>query len=213
MKRRDFLAAGVALPALQGIARLGRAEPAGPTAARTFDFDERFDALVRLAETRMRDLQIPGAALGVIKNGQLQMRALGVTNIDDDTAAVKVSVLSGTQTTELGGKVSFKIVLGSRPAGTSSVSIPISSSNTAEAEPDKTLVTFTTANWNVEQTVTFTGQEAPTALISDTTRLQARLGPPPTPLDRVLRWTAHWVRHGGRLLNKPTHFEVRDGKY
>jgi hypothetical protein len=32
-------------------------------------------------------------------------------------------------------------------------------------------------------------------------------------LDAVLRWTAYWIARGGRLLDKPTHFEVRDGKY
>jgi hypothetical protein len=58
-----------------------------------------------------------------------------------------------------------------------------------------------------------TGVEADTALVSNTTRMQELLGPPLTPLDAILRWTAAWVREGGRLLDKPTHFEVRDGKY
>lgn len=57
------------------------------------------------------------------------------------------------------------------------------------------------------------GKEAETALVSNTTRMQSLLGPPATDIDQVLRWTAHWVNHGGRLLDKPTHFEVRDGKY
>lgn len=58
-----------------------------------------------------------------------------------------------------------------------------------------------------------TGTEADTALVSNTTRMHELLGAPPTPLDAILRWTAAWVREGGRLLDKPTHFEVRDGKY
>lgn len=58
-----------------------------------------------------------------------------------------------------------------------------------------------------------TGTEADTALVSNTTRMQELLGSPTTPLDTILRWTAAWVRDGGRLLDKPTHFEVRDGKY
>lgn len=57
------------------------------------------------------------------------------------------------------------------------------------------------------------GTEAETALLSDAARAWDRLGWPPTPLEAVLRWTAHWVRSGGRTLNRPTHFEVRDGKY
>jgi nucleoside-diphosphate-sugar epimerase len=60
---------------------------------------------------------------------------------------------------------------------------------------------------------TITGTEADTALLSNPARVVARLGPPPTPLEQVLRWTADWVQHGGRLLDKPTHFEARDGKY
>jgi hypothetical protein len=29
----------------------------------------------------------------------------------------------------------------------------------------------------------------------------------------VIEWTADWIMEGRRLLGKPTHFEVRDGKY
>ena len=59
----------------------------------------------------------------------------------------------------------------------------------------------------------FDGEESGTALLSNAQRLCGILGPPPTPLDRVLRWTAAWVKDGGRDLGKPTHFEVRDGRY
>ena len=31
--------------------------------------------------------------------------------------------------------------------------------------------------------------------------------------DDILDWTAHWVKRGGRLLSKPTHFQVRDGSF
>lgn len=57
------------------------------------------------------------------------------------------------------------------------------------------------------------GEEAPTALLSDTTRMVEALGPPQTPLDAVLRWTADWVGAGRATLGKPTNFEVRDGRY
>jgi nucleoside-diphosphate-sugar epimerase len=59
----------------------------------------------------------------------------------------------------------------------------------------------------------FVGEEAETALLVDATRLCARLGPPPTPLETMLAWAAHWVQSGGRDLGKPTHFEVRNGTY
>src|SRR5207247_3995969 len=59
----------------------------------------------------------------------------------------------------------------------------------------------------------FAGVEAQTALLSDSSRLVAELGTPPTPLDAVIHWVAHWVKSGGRSLGKPTHFEVRDGSF
>jgi dTDP-4-dehydrorhamnose reductase len=61
--------------------------------------------------------------------------------------------------------------------------------------------------------VTIVGREADTALLSNSTRLFTALGEPPTPLETVLKWTAHWVMTGGTTLGKPTRFEVRDGKF
>jgi hypothetical protein len=59
----------------------------------------------------------------------------------------------------------------------------------------------------------FRGGESNTALLGNPSRLVTALGPPPTPLETMLRWTVHWVKHGGRDLGRPTHFEVRDGNY
>jgi nucleoside-diphosphate-sugar epimerase len=59
----------------------------------------------------------------------------------------------------------------------------------------------------------FAGLEADTALLGDSTRLCAVLGDPATPMSAMLRWTAHWTKTGGRSLDRPTHFEVRDGQY
>jgi hypothetical protein len=61
--------------------------------------------------------------------------------------------------------------------------------------------------------VSFSGTEAGTALLSDPSKLVAALGPPATSLDTMTAWIAHWIKAGGRLLDKPTHFEVRDGTY
>jgi hypothetical protein len=63
------------------------------------------------------------------------------------------------------------------------------------------------------QTVRFCGSETDTALLSNPSRACALLGPPATALEDVLRWTAHWVKQDRRVLDKPTHFEVRDGRY
>ncbi len=59
----------------------------------------------------------------------------------------------------------------------------------------------------------FQGKEGETALLANPGRLCAALGTPATKLETMLRWTAHWVKSGGRDLGKPTHFETRDGKY
>jgi hypothetical protein len=39
------------------------------------------------------------------------------------------------------------------------------------------------------------------------------LGKPEVGIDMVIQWIAGWIRENGKLLGKPTHFEVRDGKY
>jgi CubicO group peptidase (beta-lactamase class C family) len=45
--------------------------------------DQRFDALVALAEARMREHGVPGLALGIVQDGTVTMRGLGVTNLED----------------------------------------------------------------------------------------------------------------------------------
>jgi nucleoside-diphosphate-sugar epimerase len=59
----------------------------------------------------------------------------------------------------------------------------------------------------------FTGAEASTALLGNSSRLCSQLGTPGVRIDEMLFWISAWVRRGGRNLQRPTHFEVRDGKY
>ena len=59
----------------------------------------------------------------------------------------------------------------------------------------------------------FTGEEAHTAWLNNPARSIELFGEPATSLETLLRWTAHWTLNEGRSLGKPTHFEVRDGKY
>jgi nucleoside-diphosphate-sugar epimerase len=59
----------------------------------------------------------------------------------------------------------------------------------------------------------FTGTEADTALLSNPTATLAELGPLRVSADRLIDWVADWVSAGGRLLDKPTHFEARDGRF
>lgn len=61
--------------------------------------------------------------------------------------------------------------------------------------------------------VRFSGQESEAALLGNPALLCGYLGEPPTPLEPVMCWVAHWIQAEGRLLGKPTHFEVRDGRY
>lgn len=80
---------------------------------------------------------------------------VAAVNTDDDTAGISVVPTSGLVTTEAGGTASFTVVLNSKPSA--SVSVGITSSNTGEGTVSVSSVTFTTANWNVAQTVTVTG--------------------------------------------------------
>lgn len=57
------------------------------------------------------------------------------------------------------------------------------------------------------------GEEAPTALLSNATRAHGLFGYPRVTLEQMIRWVAHWVATGGRALGKPTHFEIRDGRF
>lgn len=57
------------------------------------------------------------------------------------------------------------------------------------------------------------GEEQETALLSDAGLAHALLGYPKVPLGQVIKWVAHWVRSGGPTLNKPTKFQVRDGRF
>ena len=57
------------------------------------------------------------------------------------------------------------------------------------------------------------GEEASTALLSNAARAQQLFGYPRVPLNQVVEWTAAWVQQGGGTLNKPTHFETRNGRF
>jgi CubicO group peptidase (beta-lactamase class C family) len=84
MDRRDFLAAGVALPgALRTAAGATEPSAAPRPLTRVVRSDDRFEEMVRIVETTMKEHGVPAAALGVVKDGQLQMRSLGVTSVED----------------------------------------------------------------------------------------------------------------------------------
>jgi nucleoside-diphosphate-sugar epimerase len=63
------------------------------------------------------------------------------------------------------------------------------------------------------KTPRFVNEEGTLALLSDSTLCRRLLGEPQVPLPVLRQWVAHWVRDGGSSLNKPTHFEVTDGRF
>lgn len=59
----------------------------------------------------------------------------------------------------------------------------------------------------------FQGQEADTALLSNSARMTSLLGPPQVSLADMIAWTAGWIAAGGVSHGRPTHFETRDGRF
>ena len=57
------------------------------------------------------------------------------------------------------------------------------------------------------------GKEAPTAWLNNAGKSSQLFGQPSASVEQMLVWVADWVKRGGATLNKPTHFEARDGKF
>lgn len=65
----------------------------------------------------------------------------------------------------------------------------------------------------LKRDVQIVGQEQPTAWLSNAQRSHQLFGTPAMPLDRMVNWVAEWLQNDRETLNKPTHFETRDGNY
>jgi nucleoside-diphosphate-sugar epimerase len=59
----------------------------------------------------------------------------------------------------------------------------------------------------------FEGVESATALLSDASLACRLLGPPATAPEEMIALIADWIRDARPTWNKPTHFEVRDGRF
>ena len=59
----------------------------------------------------------------------------------------------------------------------------------------------------------FTGVEARTGWLNNAGRMLAEFGPPRVPIEAMLDWTADWIARGMLSHGRPTHYEVRDGRY
>ena len=59
----------------------------------------------------------------------------------------------------------------------------------------------------------YDGVAGPSALLSDASASHALMGPPEISAESLMDLVAGWVEAGGASLNKPTHFEVADGRF
>jgi hypothetical protein len=59
----------------------------------------------------------------------------------------------------------------------------------------------------------FINTEAETALLSNSAEAFKLFGRPKVLASQIIKWVAKWLNDGGKLLGKPTHFEVRNGTY
>ena len=65
----------------------------------------------------------------------------------------------------------------------------------------------------MDRPVVFTGVENPDALLNNGQLGHRLFGYPRVGAQQIIQWTADWILCGGDSLGKPTHFEVRDGKF
>ncbi len=81
--------------------------------------------------------------------------SVAVVNVDNDTAGISVSVMSG-DTHEDGTQATFAVVLNSEPLA--NVVVKFATDDATEGTTAANSITFTAANWNAVQFVTVTGQ-------------------------------------------------------
>lgn len=84
-----------------------------------------------------------------------------ILNIDDDTAGITVSPLTGLVTGEMGDTTSFTVKLNTKPTG--DVTLDLISTRMDEGVPSPAQLVFDGFNWAAEQTVMVTGQDDPIA--------------------------------------------------
>ncbi len=55
--------------------------------------------------------------------------------------------------------------------------------------------------------------ESSTALLNNAAKARTLFGDPTVTPTEMIEWIADWIRQGGEMMNKPTHFQTRDGKF
>lgn len=59
----------------------------------------------------------------------------------------------------------------------------------------------------------FTNEEQSTALLSNAAEAYRLFGYPKFPLKKMIEVLVEWINQGGKILNKPTHFQERKGQF
>lgn len=59
----------------------------------------------------------------------------------------------------------------------------------------------------------YEGEETDIALLSNAGKCVKLFGYPAVGVEQMIEWQAEWLKAGGRLLGKPTHFEERKGNF
>jgi nucleoside-diphosphate-sugar epimerase len=59
----------------------------------------------------------------------------------------------------------------------------------------------------------FRGTEQTTTCLGDASKAHQLFGAPQVSAAQLINWVVDWVRQGNAYLDRPTHFEVRDGRY
>jgi nucleoside-diphosphate-sugar epimerase len=59
----------------------------------------------------------------------------------------------------------------------------------------------------------FEFEESTTALLNNSGKAHRLFGCPSVTAAEIIHWLADWIRNRGPMLNKPTHFHARDGRF
>lgn len=94
--------------------------------------------------------------VGAIEYDGLDPADVSGTNLDDDSAGIVVTPLSGLSTSEAGGTASFMVRLGTPPDG-SGARLVVASNDTSEGTVDTDTLFYTNFDYDMPQVVTVTG--------------------------------------------------------
>lgn len=61
--------------------------------------------------------------------------------------------------------------------------------------------------------VSFTNEEVPSALLNNSGKAHKKFGYPSVSLQQMIEWTAEWLQNDGAVIDKPTHFQERQGAF